>query len=348
MAIQHKARILLCDELGMGKTLQSIALAWIYREAWPLLIIAPGHQLLFWEAEISTYLKNCVPEMQVFLNSGTMVRKSIEILIISFENASKNIEKIQALKPQFAICDEIKQFGNHKSNITKFLVPFLQKIKHLVLISSAATLEDPKELFPPLRILKPAVFKEFSLFAERYCQTKNSNFGLGIEYFGNRNLQELRLIMNSIGFSRKRRAECSKELKEKTRKNIPIVLDQVEAKYIICYYYIFFLLIFFRKNTVANLKIKAAREYLKYMITLEPKIIIFINTEEAMNELSAFLKQIGFRFVEFEPKQARALWDENRKEFLENNLVRVSVIRFEVLKELQEFKGVSFGIFLEV
>lgn len=84
------------------------------------------------------------------------------------------------------------------------------------------------------------------------------------------------------------------------------------------------------------------------MITLEPKIIIFINTEEAMNELSAFLKQIGFRFVEFEPRQARALWDENRKEFLENDLVRVSVIQFEILKELQEFKGVSFGIFLEV
>ena len=104
----------------------------------------------------------------------------------------------------------------------------------------------------------------------------------------------------------------------------------------------------FRKSTVANLKVKASREYLKYLIGLEPKLIIFIKSEEAMNELAGFLKQSGFRFVEFEPKQASVLWDENRKDFLENDLFRVAVIRFEVLKELQEFKGVALGVFLEV
>lgn len=30
------------DEMGLGKSVQAIALAWLYRDSWPLLVIAPA------------------------------------------------------------------------------------------------------------------------------------------------------------------------------------------------------------------------------------------------------------------------------------------------------------------
>jgi hypothetical protein len=104
-------------------------------------------------------------------------------------------------------------------------MPFLQKIKHLVLISSPISLESPKDFFPALQLLRPAVFKDFRLFVERYCEIKQSNFGLGCEYCGYRNSQELKVLLNALGFSRKRKNEYMLELKEKNRKIINLTIE---------------------------------------------------------------------------------------------------------------------------
>ena len=40
--IEHHCRFLLADEMGVGKTIQAISLAYIYRDSWPVLIVCPG------------------------------------------------------------------------------------------------------------------------------------------------------------------------------------------------------------------------------------------------------------------------------------------------------------------
>ena len=34
-------RVLIADEVGVGKTIQALGLAYIFKEDWPLLIVAP-------------------------------------------------------------------------------------------------------------------------------------------------------------------------------------------------------------------------------------------------------------------------------------------------------------------
>lgn len=40
--IKRFGRFLLGDEMGVGKTIQALAVSWIYKEDWPLLIICPS------------------------------------------------------------------------------------------------------------------------------------------------------------------------------------------------------------------------------------------------------------------------------------------------------------------
>ena len=54
--INHHCRFLLADEMGVGKTLQAISLAYIYRDSWPVLVVCPGSMKYNWKAEIQTWL----------------------------------------------------------------------------------------------------------------------------------------------------------------------------------------------------------------------------------------------------------------------------------------------------
>ena len=40
--ISRFGRILLADEMGVGKTIQAIGLSYIYKNEWPMLIVAPS------------------------------------------------------------------------------------------------------------------------------------------------------------------------------------------------------------------------------------------------------------------------------------------------------------------
>ena len=56
--LKHKGRVLIGDEMGVGKTIQALCLANIYRKSWPLLIICPGTLRLNWKSEIQKWVQD--------------------------------------------------------------------------------------------------------------------------------------------------------------------------------------------------------------------------------------------------------------------------------------------------
>lgn len=40
--VKHFGRVLIGDEMGVGKTIQALGIAFLYHSEWPLLIIAPA------------------------------------------------------------------------------------------------------------------------------------------------------------------------------------------------------------------------------------------------------------------------------------------------------------------
>ena len=55
--LSRHGRVLLADEMGVGKTVQAIALAYIYKQEWPLLIIAPSFLRMVWFRELEKWFQ---------------------------------------------------------------------------------------------------------------------------------------------------------------------------------------------------------------------------------------------------------------------------------------------------
>ena len=54
--IEKKGRILLADEMGVGKTIQAINISLLYKENWPVLIICPASLKFVWRDEILKWI----------------------------------------------------------------------------------------------------------------------------------------------------------------------------------------------------------------------------------------------------------------------------------------------------
>lgn len=74
--IRHHGRLLLADEMGVGKTIQSLAIISVYRHEWPFLVICPSSLRLNWQMEalnwLGDYLKKS--DVQVYAKGGTPIR----------------------------------------------------------------------------------------------------------------------------------------------------------------------------------------------------------------------------------------------------------------------------------
>lgn len=60
-AIDHWGRILLGDEMGVGKTIQAISICYLYRKDWPVLVIVPSSLRFSWRDEIYKWLEGYIP-----------------------------------------------------------------------------------------------------------------------------------------------------------------------------------------------------------------------------------------------------------------------------------------------
>lgn len=48
MALNRRGRILLADDMGLGKSIQALGIASYYRLEWPLLIVSPASMVASW------------------------------------------------------------------------------------------------------------------------------------------------------------------------------------------------------------------------------------------------------------------------------------------------------------
>ena len=77
------------DEMGVGKTIQAIGLAYIYKHDWPLLIITPASLKFQWRDEILKWLTTIrSADIQLFKNGKETFNKEFCIFIMTYQLAS--------------------------------------------------------------------------------------------------------------------------------------------------------------------------------------------------------------------------------------------------------------------
>ena len=224
--IKKNGRLLIADEMGVGKTIQAIGISSIYKENWPVLILCPSSLKLVWRDELKNWLSDLISddkEIQVFKNSKDNFNDNVKFYILSYDLAIRVIQKIINKKFEFAIADEAHYLKSQDAKRTKFLIPVLQKCKRCILLTGTPILAKPMEIYPLLNALRPDFFYSFKDFGSRYCNPIMTIYG--INWTGISNSKELHFMLNKIMIRRLKKDVLS-QLPPKKRQKVEIQTDK--------------------------------------------------------------------------------------------------------------------------
>ena len=232
--IERKGRILLADEMGVGKTVQAIGIALMYKEEWPVLIICPSSLKFVWRDEILKWIPNINDDkinIQIFKSSKDYFKCGVKIYIMSYDLTVKLEDKITEKNFKFIIADEAHYMKSPDAKRTKCLMPIIKRSKRVILITGTPILAKPVELYPLLTMLRPDLFHNFKEFGNRYCDPKRNFFGM--DWTGSSNPKELNYILRHI-MIRRLKKEVMNQLPPKKRQKVeiqtdPKVIKQIQA-----------------------------------------------------------------------------------------------------------------------
>ncbi|EGR31523.1 hypothetical protein IMG5_107420 [Ichthyophthirius multifiliis] len=212
--------------MGVGKTIQALGLATCLQQKWPLLIITPSSLRLNWKLEIMEWIK-FIKECNILIidkQTSKFYEENIKIVIISYELCKQYNNYLKTFK--IAIADEAHYLKNYQAQRSQLLIPILQNMHHIILLTGTPALAKPKELYNLLSIIRPDIFKFPKSFLERYCDPKpNPFYENKIDYEGASNCDELHFILKNNFMIRRLKQDVLTELPLKRRRKVVVKTD---------------------------------------------------------------------------------------------------------------------------
>ena len=93
--------------MGLGKTIQALAIASYYRNEWPFLIVCPSSVKFMWKENAKRWISNSIRDVsdldddesvddyiQVVENGKQKIRPTSQIVISSYDLLTRNVEEI--------------------------------------------------------------------------------------------------------------------------------------------------------------------------------------------------------------------------------------------------------------
>ena len=294
--ISHHCRFLLADEMGVGKTLQAISLAYIYRDSWPVLVVCPGSMKYNWRGEIQTWLGLKNHRISIINSSRQKISQEAYFYIISYDLMRNVIKKMRQMTFDFVILDEAHSIKNKDSLRAKNILPIAVRAKRLIIMTGTPLLAKPYEGYPLLYALRPDIFCYFKKYAYRYCDPQPTP--MGINWSGTSNTKELHWILSCLMVRRLKR-DVLNQLPPKRRQKIEISTDENLIKEIAkkksevkgrkgtleCY------------TLTSKAKIEGVKEYISDIIDAKEKFIVFAYHHDMLNSLEELCKKKNVEYI---------------------------------------------------
>ena len=200
-AVVHKyrGRCLLAHEMGLGKTVQAIALMQHYGS--PVLVLCPAFLKLNWKREISKW----APSVDATIVSYDSMRTNPP----GSMNGSMNAWKL-------VVADESHYIKHLNSQRTQAALPYIMQCDHALLLSGTPCPNRPEELFAPLCALRPSIVGSFQCFAKRYCNARKTRF-CNFDTTGHCRQGELSWLLRRAFMLRKTKDEVKLQLPPKNQ-----------------------------------------------------------------------------------------------------------------------------------
>ncbi|MFB6453745.1 DEAD/DEAH box helicase [Chitinophaga sp. Hz27] len=316
-------RVMIGDEQGLGKTLQSIGTvvgieAALKQNAFPCLVICPSSTKINWKRE-----------WEKFSNKKAMVLDDkskntwhqywnigmIDVFIVNYESLKKffvlsmpEVKKGQPFRStdiqmkstidlfKSVIVDESQRCKDATTLQSKLVLRICHQKENVICLSGTPVVNKPADLFPQLAIMGHAgTFGGKKHFLDRYCEGGR----------GANNLKELNFLLNKHCFFRREKKDVAKDLPEKTRRGIICDITnrdeydrmRVNAERELAAMGLSLEDIKSFKNAEAiqlvmklmaisaKGKIEAAKEYIDSVVECGEKIIVFCRTIETVSTL---------------------------------------------------------------
>ncbi len=222
----YKDAIFIADKMGLGKTIQAIAITQ-HKNLFPVLVIVPANLRENWVREFNNWL----PDRTVHILKTTKKILMADAYIISYGSVIKFGEGLSKVPFKSIILDESHKIKNEKAKRTKAILKYFKKIPHKIIMTGTPLLNgEPKEFEPQLDFLGvlDSHFGGRWNFIHRYCPpTSNGRWTT----YGSANEEELQLELRKSCMIRRDKEDVLKELPPKTRQIIWLPLSDSKAYY---------------------------------------------------------------------------------------------------------------------
>lgn len=163
-------RALLCDETGLGKTVQ--VLAWLQKhpERRPAIIVVPSSQKLYWKHEAVRWMSN--PRIEILSQDSLSRRSTGDINIISYDDIAKWIDTLSRINAQILVLDEIHYLRDRESAQTKAVKRIAKKTSYILCLTGISVAARPCDAYNAIKILQPDLFSSPAEFVKRYGNVK--------------------------------------------------------------------------------------------------------------------------------------------------------------------------------
>eukprot|EP00438_Fugacium_kawagutii_P024800 Skav217136 [mRNA] locus=scaffold1539:43874:46119:- [translate_table: standard] len=205
--VRRGGKLLLADDMGLGKSVQALGVAWEYQTSFPMLIICPSLLRKLWQQQISKWTPIPTKDVQEISAGTTVLESAARAVIVAYEDLDKLIQ-LQNSKTGSAykvlIADECHCIKTYESQISN-LIRIASVAERMILVSSAAQMvlkNAGTELYPLVQILDPNVGNDGS-FRERYFSNTTAGH---LECNPRRELELSSYLFKIIGIRRKRDA----------------------------------------------------------------------------------------------------------------------------------------------
>lgn len=220
---EFNARVLLAWDMGLGKTISSLAVLKKDPSLLPALVVCPASVKYNWEQEALLHFgwPSSICEGQ---KPPKAPRRSFAsaapITIINFDILVYWRDYLRKVGFRTIVVDECQKFKNPTAKRTKAGRTLSHEIPHALFLSGTPIDQRTNEFFSILNMIWPEHYPNFFDYASEYCPPKMTPWGL--DYSRSTNTDKLHNELKKIGMIRLRKADVLDDLPDKTRTIVPM------------------------------------------------------------------------------------------------------------------------------
>lgn len=241
---QHRhGRVALGDDMGTGKTVQS--LAWmVYANAYPALFVVNAPTKLQWQSAYRRWVgstKKHYPDVTILYGKTPYELSKDRCYIINWDILAEWVGHYKK-DPQteeyhfvadgplarvgfrLLVGDEVQAIGNPDSNRSIAFKALSEIVPHVIGMSGTPAMSKPKQFWPLLSIVEPKHFNNRYRFLYRYCDPQENDHG-NKTWDGASNVEELHELLVGC-MLRRTKDEVMKDLPPKTVEAVPLEVDK--------------------------------------------------------------------------------------------------------------------------